>query len=124
MLGAKWNFPPRQGKAAFRFSVLSHELISKPCGEGKQPVVSNQTGTTAYTAVVSLPGSVEQLAAIAEKHLKIEGRLLSSVVISEDIDVVVTLRLQSELFDGGFYVAVVAFEQSEDSESSWCSSRR
>lgn len=68
MLGAKWNFPPRQGKAAFRFGVLSHELISKPGGEGKQLTVSNKTGTTACAAVVSLPGSVEGLAQITEKH--------------------------------------------------------
>jgi hypothetical protein len=82
MLGARWNFPPRQGKAAFRFGVLSHELISKPCGEGEQLIVSNQTGTTARAAVVSLPCLVEQLAAIAEKHLHVEGRLLCSIVIS------------------------------------------
>ncbi len=117
MLGAKWNFPPRQGKAAFRFGVLSHELISKPCGEGEQLIVSNQTGTASCAAVVSLPVLVEQLAAIAEKHLEIEWRLLSSIVVSQDVDVVVALRPYPELFDGRLYIAVVALEQSLDSKS-------
>src|SRR5712691_1754385 len=106
MLGAKWNFPPRHGKAAFRFGVLSHELISKPCGEGKKLVVPNQTRTAPCTAVVSLPVLVEQLAAIAKKHLHVEERLLSSVVISQNVDIVVSLRLYPELFDRRLCIAV------------------
>jgi hypothetical protein len=67
--------------------------------------------------MVSLPVLVEQLAAIAEKHLEIEGGLLSSVVVSQDVDVVVALRLHPELFDGRLYITVVALEQSRDFES-------
>ena len=81
ILGAKWNFPPRQGKAAFRFDVLFHELFSKPVRKREQLIIVEQTGTAPCTAVVSLPVLVKQLAAIAEKHLEIEGELLSPIVV-------------------------------------------
>jgi hypothetical protein len=82
MLGAKWNFPPRQGKAAFRFCVLFHELFPEPIRQGKEFVVVNETGTAPCAAVVSLPVLVEQLASIAEKHLEIEWWFLGSVVVT------------------------------------------
>ncbi len=72
MLGAKWNFPPRQGKAAFRFCVLFHELFPEPIRQGKELGVVNETGTASGTAMVSLPLTIEQLTAVAKKHLKEE----------------------------------------------------
>jgi hypothetical protein len=51
-------------------------LFSKPVREGQQLVVVNQTGTDTCTAVVSLPFLEEELAAIAEKHVKKEWRSL------------------------------------------------
>ncbi len=72
MLGAKWNFPPRQGKAAFRFGVLFHELFTEPIRQGKEFGVVNETGTASGTAMVSLPITIEQLTAVAKKHLKEE----------------------------------------------------
>ncbi len=61
--------------------------------------------------MVPLPVLVEQLAAIAEKHLHIESWPLRSVVISKDVDIVVAFRFDPELFDRRLYVAVVALEQ-------------
>jgi hypothetical protein len=72
MLGAKWNFPPRQGKAAFRFGVLFHELFPEPIRQGKELRVVNETRTASGTAMVSLPLAIEQLTAVAKKHLKEE----------------------------------------------------